>query len=395
MNKSQLSIFIPWFLVMIFGSILLSTTNYVSKSNDSRFYSEQVVKYHTRPWSEIIAPKWGNNYGFNPDSYMKDQFPGQMVMGVLVSKLGVPAKHALHIIEMFFQVGSIILMFFIASRFIGFSTSKVILWGLLLVTNAFSYNLRANHESGIMFFTFLACFAGINFRINCIKNGLLYVFAAMMLLFIKGPFIIFGGLYFICGYYFSFKVYKEERKQIIEFLFALFLSLLFFVVFIIGFEYLYRNITGESFMSDFIRLQFMERAIEVRDHYPYLIQRVINFLYYFVRTLIYSLPWTILFTISLILKLKNKEEIQFIKSDLSKLLLLLTFLFCFVFSLSNRIAGRYAFPAFYTMSTWMVLYSFYNLKIFRRYEKSINDKTLSLLLPTLWGIAFLFQIFKN
>ena len=94
-----------WTLAFIIAAIALSFSRFKSESNDSKYYTQLVVRYQNENWTSLVTPKWGENYwGFDPQSYMTDQFPGQLIMGVGLTKIGIPAEQALHILGLFFQV---------------------------------------------------------------------------------------------------------------------------------------------------------------------------------------------------------------------------------------------------------------------------------------------------
>jgi hypothetical protein len=120
-------LFIYWLCAFFIAAFVLSNSHFKSESNDSKYYTDLVVRYQNQNWQNVISPKWGINYwGFDPNTYMRDQFPGQLILGITVSKLGVPAEQALHILEMLFQIGSIFLLVQIARQFISEEKASVI-----------------------------------------------------------------------------------------------------------------------------------------------------------------------------------------------------------------------------------------------------------------------------
>jgi hypothetical protein len=386
-NLSQKSrLLVIWSIVLIFASFFLSQTQYASKSNDSRFYSEQVEKYYNRPWAEILTPKWGVNYGFDPNSYMRDQFPGQMVLGVVGAKLGLNPKHSLHIIQMIFQVMTLFLIFEIAAKFIKIEDALFLFFGLLLISNAFAFNLRANHESGITFFVFLALLSGINYADKFFLNAMLLIVSSWSLLMIKGPFVIFGPLLFFVGVLFNGKKLTTQLPS----LFILnFLNLLFCILSVYFFEQFFYRTTGVSFINEFYRLQFVERALEVKVQHSFIVQKFLNFFYYFQHVLTYSLPWALFFIYALVKKLIKNEEFKFIKSQSSLIFLIFSFSFCLIFSIPNRLAGRYAYPAYYSMSAWMILFAYFNFPSIYNFHQKILLKHFVPIIISLWTLAFL------
>jgi len=327
---------------------------------------------------------------------MRDQFPGQLIIGATGAKLGLTPKHAQHIIQMFFQLGSIFLLFFVARKFIAEEHSFILFLGLLLISNAFSYNLRANHESGITFFSCLSLYAGLSFIDRKLIAFLFYVIASIFLLLIKGPFVVFAFILFNLGAFFSLmKDFKNHHK----FAFIAW-GILFNLAAVMAaalvlwwYEVAFTAITKLSFLEEFYRIQFKERALDVKDQYPYFIQRGLNFFYYFYHTLTYALPWTIGLLIALYLRIKNQKKLSFVHSHLSYLLILSAMAFCAVFSTSNRMAGRYVYPAYYIVAAWMILFCYFNFEFMQRWlKKSLNNYYIYLVVG-LWSLSFIIKLF--
>jgi len=67
---------------------------------------------------------------------------------------------------------------------------------LLITPLAFSYNLRANHELGIMFFCFLSLFSGHRYY-QSKWWVLVLMISASALLLIKGPFLFLHLLHLL------------------------------------------------------------------------------------------------------------------------------------------------------------------------------------------------------
>jgi len=94
-----------WIGFLLGAVAIVSVSHFKSESNDSKYYTELVVRNQQASFQELIAPKWGENYwGFETNSYMRDQFPGQLLMGVALTKIGIPASQSLHILGMFFRL---------------------------------------------------------------------------------------------------------------------------------------------------------------------------------------------------------------------------------------------------------------------------------------------------
>lgn len=390
-NFSLKNLTVVWMLAFVIASIFLSFTHFKSESNDSKYYSELVVRYQDADFSNLITPKWGTNYwSFDPNSYMRDQFPGQLLMGVALTRLGVGAEHALHILGMFFQIASFLILASIAQKMRNQSQGTAFLvLALLLSPLAFSYNVRANHELGIMFFSFLALFAGINLRQSKIW-GLVAIVCSVSLLLIKGPFFIFSFALFSIGYFYS----KERNHHKFLFLSVLFLCLGAVVLTTLGFEALFSKISGESFLSEFWRIQIEQRAmIDNKEHF-FIIRKLLNFYYYFSHYLAYSLPWSLILIYYVAIKGKFREFVLFCKSPLSQLFFFAAIVYCLVFSMSNRVAGRYTFPGYFLFTAWSAL-ALYQLSAFLQEKMAALKNKATLLLPLIWLVSFFLHFLRT
>lgn len=383
----MLKLFIYWLGAFFIAAFVLSGTHFQSKSNDSKYYTNLVVRYHNQSWQKILTPTWGENFwGFNPDSYMRDQFPGQLILGVAITKLGVPAEQALHVIEMLLQILSLFLLVKISCHFISYETASVLFYGFMLIPLAFSYTIRANHEVGIMFFSFIALYAGLNLSFS-IYWLIPIVLSTVMLLLIKGPFFIFGLSLAAIGYYFSKGKFSSGRL-----VFTLGLSLFVVLLTAYSFEILFYNLTTQSFFSEFYKIQIEQRAMPTAQEHSFVFQKMLNFFYYFWHYLAYSLPWSALVCIIILKKGTQgkfiSEMLEFLKLRLSQCLLCSAFLFALVFSLSDRIAGRYVFPGYYLFSAWIILLLLHLSKSFTEVHLRLSRIGLHIVVPSLWLIAF-------
>ncbi|MDO9181539.1 MAG: hypothetical protein Q7U04_03985 [Bacteriovorax sp.] len=386
-------IFIHWLCAFFLASFVLSSGHFKSESNDSKYYTDLVVRYQNQDWQSIISPKWGVNYwGFEPSSYMRDQFPGQLILGVSMSKIGIPAEQSLHILEMAFQILSIFLLVNISLQFISYEYASALFYGLLLTPLAFSYNIRANHELGIMFFSFLALYSGLKLSKNGLW-GLIVAISCTMLLMIKGPFFIFGFALSFIGYLFS-----KEKPKFLSMALTLFFSAVCIVAVTYTYEILFKNVTGESFIAEFYKIQFQQRAMLTSYAHTMLVQKILNLYYYVWHYVVYSLIWS-LFVLLIVLKNIKKIDFQeklkkFLKSPLSKCLLSSAFVFCFLFSLSDRTASRYVFPAYYLFSAWNILLLLHLSENFKKIQAQVISVGLQFLAPLLWLFNFALHFFK-
>ena len=373
-----------WALAFIIAAIALSYSHFKSESNDSKYYTQLVVRYQNENWKSLITPKWGVNYwGFEPNSYMTDQFPGQLMMGVALTKIGIPAEQALHILGLFFQVSSFFLVFSILAEFLDRGMAASALYGLLFVPLSFSYNIRANHELGIMFFSFLSLLAGLRCP-DQKKYFFLSFLSTLFLLFIKGPFFIFGIALFAIGFISSPSIKTHPPKWswgIGVVIMNIFLVILASYLY----DQLFTHLSGISFLESFYRIQITNRALNAEHHHSFLIQKILNFYYYFSHYLAYSLPWILIFVICLYGKNFRAQLIKQIKTKISLCLLLSSLSFICFFMMSDRTAGRYVFPGYYLFSTWVIIMILLSSEPIKKLHlKLLQHSKFPMIVATFW-----------
>ena len=389
-NTSLKKLSVIWLLCLILASIVVSLSHFKSESNDSKYYTELVVRYHNAPYKEVMAPKWGENFwSFDPNTYMRDQFQGQLFMGVALNKLGIPADQALHVLGMFFQVGAFLILMNLIIKIDQFHSALFVVSSLLLTPLAFSYNLRANHELGIMFFSFLSLYAGFSFQRSWWWS-LAFLISAIMIFLIKGPFFIFAFTSFFCGYFYHF---NKSREFFVKYVFVNLLALIAVVVTLFIYEKIFVHVTGESFLSEFWRIQIEQRAMSITHDHSFLVQKAINFWYYFSHYLVYSLPLSLFLLINIIVQKRYEEFFLVLKKRESLMLLMASIAFCLFFSMSDRVAGRYAFAGYFYFSAW-VAWMFFQLS--SRLELWLNrhSSKFEFGIPAFWLFSILLHFWK-
>jgi len=365
------------------ASVFVSLSQFESSSNDSKYYSALVTRYYSKSWPEIMTAKWGENFwSFAPDSYMRDQLPGQILMGTALAKTGVPAKHALQIIEMGFLLGAFLLCLKTVKYFKQ-ESPDLLLSGLILLPLTFSYTIRANHEAGLFFFSALSLYSGLKLTQSKLYSGTA-VLSCLALMWIKGPFVIFGFALLTLG------VFLNHERKYFSWLFTIFISALLVTASGFLFENVFRGWTSEPFFSVFWKIQIEQRALNQASH-SFVIQRILNFNYYFLKYMAYALPWT---GLALIAALKgNKQNLKmFLKSPLSVCFLGAGFIYLGVFSMSDRIAGRYTFPGYYFFAVWVFLFCLSGLERFKKFSSQLNGIKAHSLAALLWLTVVLIHL---
>jgi len=385
-----------WALFFVLASILLVNSSYKSKSGDSQFYTELVEHLSAKPAGEWIAPKWHGTHGHPYDAYVRDHFLGNVFIGLILTKLGLPAGHALHVFQMLSQILSLFLLVGISGFFIKDNRSPLsLLWALQLIPVAFTYQIRANHEQSMMLFTLMAVYAAL-----LSTRSLKYLW--IVLVGIQGVFLIKGAsvivVPFLClgAYLLETKNLKQTGcfAGILLLLFSTLAGTLYF------YEHWFREVTGLEFFSEYWQVQIMQRSL-----YPSYIQNVflnklVNLSYYLSRCFYYTLPWSLILLVVLIrnrscIWAKTKELLRNLERPENSAILLLAFCgltYPLIFSLSDRTASRYIFPAYYFLGAAMVLGLNVYVSKFRQLVEAIERYGVFPVASSLWFIAVCFHL---
>jgi len=323
--------------------IFYSYFPFYSNSNDSKYYAEQVVRAKNAPLKETFFPKWGTNYwSFSEKDYIKDHFPGHLILGRFFSEL-IPSQGA-QAAQMLLQM-----LFFLLSLVVSCHLFKMnITISFVFIPITFIYTARANHEYGLLFFTILSLWAVFSFLKSTQHKGLFLCLACvstMLAFMIKGASALllpFGHFLFLC-------FFKEYKKA---FLVSFFTTISLFSMGAI-FEQLFHHYTGESFLNFYISSQILQRSLEANGDISFFSRKLQNLTYYFTRLFLYSLPWSLFLLLNFWKKeerLKIKEKLTIEQFRLSNFFISYAFSWALIFSYSDRFASRYIFPCFYFLA---------------------------------------------
>ncbi|MBH46993.1 MAG: hypothetical protein CME71_02355 [Halobacteriovorax sp.] len=314
-------------LTALCSAILLSSP-YIARENDSRLYARIVNDQADRPLTELIAPKWngGEHYAETETPYFRDHLFGVFVVPTLLAKLGVPALQATYVCSLFYKTIALIFFFLWLRLYVSDSIAGLIVLGLQLNPQSMNYTLRANHESLLLMFVIMGIWA------NHSKRYVIALVACIGAYLTKGlPGLILPGIM-------ALETLVIDRKVIAPGLrFVGALSLIALISY--GYELWFEAMTGHSFFSKYISTQIMGRSVEGAAEVSKFVVILKGLGYYASRMLSYALPWTIgIFALKKILPSDHKIW----KSCLCVMVPYIVF-----FSLFDRTASRYIYPAFY------------------------------------------------
>jgi 4-amino-4-deoxy-L-arabinose transferase-like glycosyltransferase len=352
MDRAAVERTIAWVVVLSVAWVALAIRGYGSRDPDSRLYAEITAQMAQAPAAGWIAP------AFPPGWFMTGPFRehpvGLFVPAALVAKLGYPAGQAAYAMNALYQAATLVLLPALAAALVSGSEARALGWVLQLLPIAFTYRIRANHEQALLLCLVLALLGTERSRRNP-RFAALTAVGLVGLLLVKGVFAVFGPA--LCALWLltapppaSPGGLPARRAWL-----GLGLASVAMVVAAALYEVLYRQATGEPFWSFYLSRQLGVAAASGIGHAA--AQKSLNLVWYLGRVLWFSFPWSLVLLASAVTEwlarrptARRSEPAEerplaagaaFVAGTL--------LLYVLAFSLFDRRADRYVFPAYFAV----------------------------------------------
>ena len=329
-RHQALRIILLFFLTYIIICVFISIFPYEIHDSDSSAYSSIAQKLGHQPIIKWCAPEWwghGDNVGL-----FQEHPPGVLWLPALFIRIGVPGHSAAHCANFFYIFLSFYFIYLLTSYFGG----PILGWGAVFAytfTPIFlQYLIRANQELPLN----LAVIAGIYGLVRCEeswKYKAIFAVSLVFSFFVKGisavilP--ILALIYWI--------IFLRNRRT---FLFIILAHLCALAVMCL-FELWYRLVTdGVSFWQIYTAIQWKYTVVSAFNPF----RKIYNFIWYLGRAIWFPAPW-VFFVFYGIYKWR-KENIPVLKDKFFKLSVISATIIILGFSLFDRKADRYIFPAY-------------------------------------------------
>jgi hypothetical protein len=384
-----ISAWLAWGVVLVVAAILLIVVNVRAADSDSGLHIGFVERLNTLPVSRWIAPEWWGLWGFQ--GLYREHPIGILIPPLILSKLGFPASQAPFLANAIYQVLSLIVIGQIAATVVPAVEAHALSWMLQLIPIAFTYRIRANHEQAVLLLFLFALWSIEKSRKDARWITLL-VFSTAAAVLVKGVFA--GWLFIGCAAWllmirtggtasptdtFRNRVQLDRRAWI-----GLAISCAAVLGVIAGYEFLYRQATGESFLAEYISRQIGAAAVAKGP--SYLAQKLSNLVFYCGRLLWFAFPGS-LAVIAVIWKQNKSKPVPERSRQAFVFSVVVSFLYVVLFSLSDRHADRYIFPAYYLFAACGIMaassQSAWLHRILERWDRHHQIFT-----PMLWLILF-------
>jgi 4-amino-4-deoxy-L-arabinose transferase-like glycosyltransferase len=303
---------------------------YVYYDSDSSAYSSIGQKLAFLPLSRWCAPEWGGHGG--NVGYFQDHPPGILWLTAIFVRLGAPGPSAALWANFLYIFLSFYFVYLLASRFGGPMFGWSAVFAFTFTPIFLQYLVRANQEHPLN----LAVVAGIYGFVRCRESWrykAIFVFSLVVGFLIKG---ISGLAISLVALICWVILFKSKRT-----LFFIILAHLIALAAMALFELWYEQVTGGiPFWRNYFSIQLGSAV--AGGFNP--LAKIYNFIWYLGRAVWFPAPWVFFIFYGLFKWIKGDRSL--FKSKFFLLSLGSAFSIIFWFSLFNRKADRYIFPAY-------------------------------------------------
>ncbi len=343
---------VAWTLVLAAGGLALAALGYRARDPDSRLYAEMASRMAEAPAERWIAPE------FPPGWFMSGPFRehpvGLFVPAAALARLGYPASQAAYALNALYQVLTIVLLQRLAATLVPGLEARALGWLVQIMPIAFTFRIRANHEQAVLL-CLVAALYGTERARSRPRWALLTVAGLVGLLLVKGVLAGFGPA--LCALWLLARratALGPERSDRAAWL-GLAAGVLAMGSTGAVYEHLYRQATGEPFWSFYLARQ-LGVAVATGEGTG-LAGHVYTLAWYVGRMLWFPFPWSL----SLLAAAWHARRLPAPPSAAGDspsprgalagglFAVAAVVLYVGLFSLSDRRADRYIFPAYYAV----------------------------------------------
>jgi 4-amino-4-deoxy-L-arabinose transferase-like glycosyltransferase len=334
---------LAWGLALVLAGLVLARLDYRTRDPDSVLYAQIAARLSREPAARWIAPDWP------PRWYMSGPYRehpvGIFVLPALLARLGYPAEQAAYLVNAAYQVLTVLLIPRLAAAFVVPREARPLGWLLQVLPIAFTYRIRANQEPALLV-CLVAALLGAERCTTRPRWGALMVAALVALALVKG--VLALPAFLVCAVWLLVRGEPEggRRSRGWWWLAAAGIAVLATAA---GYEALYRQATGASFFSEYLGRQLGAAAVAQSE--GVLAQKAYNVVWYLGRLLWFPFPWSLAALAAAWSATTRRGSPPGDPRALRGALLagLVVVVYLALFSLSDRRADRYIFPAYYAI----------------------------------------------
>jgi 4-amino-4-deoxy-L-arabinose transferase-like glycosyltransferase len=343
---------VAWTLGLAAAWVALAALGYRARDADSRLYADIAARMSEAPAAGWIAPD------FPPGWYMSGRFrehpAGLFVPAAALARLGYPAAQSAYALNALYQVLTIVLLQRLTATLVPGLEARALGWLVQLLPIAFTFRIRANHEQAVLL-CLVASLYGIERARARTRWALLTAAGLVFLLLVKGVLAVFGPA--LCALWLVSRRLADPASPpggraawlgVAASIAAMGAAALFY-------EHLYRNATGEAFWSIYLTRQL---GVAAAGEGAGVAGKLHNLVWYLGRVLWFPFPWSL----ALVAAAWHARRLPWRGGPAADaepsargvraggLFAIATLvLYVGLFSLSDRRADRYVFPAYYAV----------------------------------------------
>ena len=388
--------FVAWVVVLATGWLALGALGYRTRDADSRLYAEMTARMSEAPASGWIAPE------FPPGWYMSGPFRehpvGLFVPAAALARLGYPAPQAAYALNAVYQVLTIVLIQKLAGTLVPGLEARALGWLVQLLPIAFTFRIRANHEQAVLL-CLVAALYGVERSRTRPRWALLTVTGLVGLLLVKGVLAVFGPV--LCVLWLLARRLTAPEPAPADR--AAWLGVAAGAVAMGAtaglYEQLYRQATGEPFWSFYLARQLGVAAAAGEG--LGLAVKAYNLVWYLGRVLWFPFPWSV----ALLLAAWHARRLAWRSSPAvdaepaargalagGLFAIATVVLYVGLFSLSDRRADRYIFPAYYAVGAAGGVAA---LRLWPRLRRLAGTLDRPWVPAAVWGVTFVAHLFAG
>jgi 4-amino-4-deoxy-L-arabinose transferase-like glycosyltransferase len=342
---------VAWVLALAAVWVALAALHYRTRDADSRLYAEIVARVSQAPAAGWIAPD------FPPDWFMSGPFRehpvGLFVPAAALARAGYPALQAAYALNALYQVLTIVLLQRLAAALVPGLQARALGWLVQLLPIAFTFRVRANHEQAVLL-CLVAALSGTERARSRPRWALLTVAALASLVLVKGVLAVFGPVLcavWLLGRRFASSGPARDRAAWL----GLVAGVAVMGVTAAAYESLYRAATGQPFWSFYLARQ-LGVAAEAGGGGSSLLAKLYNVAWYLGRVVWFPFPWSLALAIAvwrgrrIWSRPRPPWPLEGLECGVlagAVFAVATTVIYVGLFSLSDRRADRYLFPAYY------------------------------------------------
>ncbi len=346
MKRAVVAEAVAWIAALVLVAVALPLLSYGTRDADSRLYVDIAARLSAEPPSRWIAPEWPP--GWYGTGFFVEHPVGVFLAPAALGAAGYPPRQAPYIANAVWQIASLLLAAALARRFTTHAETCALLFLLQLVPIAFTYRVRANHEQLLLLLLLAAVYA-----IERARTSLAWlpaVAAALVgLVLVKGLVGLVGLA--VCALWLVCRGGEDAEGYLRRGGLALLAGVVGIGLATLGYEALYRDATGDSFLSGYLGRQ-LGPAMEPQST-ALVTQKACNAVWYAGRLLWFPFPWSLGFLAAgwaLARRLIRRPAGAGEPWRGLAFALGVTVLYLGLFSLSDRRADRYIFPAYFAVA---------------------------------------------